>query len=148
MSYAMMAIRVVLVDDSPAPEKALQLPLAADRSIQLVSVVSTYMEAIWQCTAVEPDVVILNLSPSEKGSTEAAIEISKRSPNTKALIVSDLTDAEHIHSALEAGVRGYLASENAPRMLVATVKRLHSGATVLGPVAAKAIACQGSSPYL
>ncbi|MBT3374551.1 MAG: response regulator transcription factor [Lentisphaerae bacterium] len=138
-----MAIAVLLADDSTETDHRLEDVLRGTRSIEVVSAVGTYVEAVRQCRDLQPDVAIVSLSTPELGNTEVIIEIQRHCPKVRSLAISSRVDREEIGRVLDAGACGYLTTKNASRMLTDTVKRIYAGATVLGPQAAAAITSQG-----
>ncbi len=109
----MTSIRVLIVDDMAQVRHDLRtvLPLAgqaAGQQIDIVGEASNGQEAIQRATALEPDVVLMDLEMPVMGGYEATRQIKERWPSCRviALTVHGYEAAQQ--QALQAGVDGFI----------------------------------------
>jgi DNA-binding NarL/FixJ family response regulator len=109
----MTSIRVLIVDDMAQVRHDLRtvLPLAgqaAGLQIEVVGEAGNGQEAIQRATALEPDVVLMDLEMPVMGGYEATRQIKERWPSCRviALTVHGYEAAQQ--QALQAGADGFI----------------------------------------
>lgn len=128
-----MAIRVFVVDDQTLIRRALTLLLADETSLEIVGEADSGEAAIDQVSALQPDVILMDILMPGMGGVEATRDICQRFPKTKVLVLSIDDDDENIAQALRYGAAGYLLKNTPPEELVQGIQAVHKGYTHLGP---------------
>jgi len=64
---------------------------------------------------------------------EATLEIRKRSPGTKVLVLTQYDDPEYVRRFLKAGVAGYVLKKAAGTELVSAIRAVYKGSPFLSP---------------
>jgi DNA-binding NarL/FixJ family response regulator len=95
------SVRVLLVEDEPKLAFAVQTLLEASGCCELVGTASAGTAAVAMCTALRPDVVILDVRLAELDGISAALEIRRAVPGTRIVIYSG--DEASLRQANAAG---------------------------------------------
>jgi DNA-binding NarL/FixJ family response regulator len=122
-----MTINVVLVDDHTVVRDGLKALLEANPEIKVVGDAATGLQAMEKVNALEPDIVIMDISMPEMNGIEAMRKIIVEHPEVKVIVLSMLGTADHVFHALEAGARGYLLKESAGRDVMEAVQLVSTG---------------------
>jgi DNA-binding NarL/FixJ family response regulator len=140
---AMMALQVVVAEDSPLVQQAVrELLEAAECSV--VGQAYDGEEAVRLTDSCKPDVVILDYCMPRLNGVAAARAIRRTQP-ALPLIMLTLSASEHqIAAAFSAGIRGYVLKADAADDLVRAIHEVTRGATFLSPAASRALC----APYL
>jgi hemolysin D len=126
-------IRVLLVDDQSTIRRALKLSLASQSEIEIVGDVKDGKTAIELIKKLNPDVALVDIEmPGMDGLTTTKI-INQLFAKTKVLILSNHDKQHYIHSALEAGAKGYLLKTTSVLELANAIHSVNKGYVQLGP---------------
>ncbi len=132
-------IRVVVVDDHVVVRSGLEQLLATTTDIQLVGTASNGIEALDVVEALDPDVVLMDLSMPELDGVEATRRITERFPRTRVLVLTSFSDQTRILEALAAGADGYLLKHAEPDEIAAGIRTVFEGGSPLDPKAARVL---------
>ena len=132
-------IRVLVADDHPIVRSGIVGLLANADGIEVVGEAATGAEAIARTRALHPDLVLMDLRMPELDGTEATLEITTELPDTRVLILTTYESDDHILGAIEAGASGYLLKAAPSDEIVAGVRAVVGGETVLAPSIAAAL---------
>ncbi len=132
-------IRVVVVDDHVVVRSGLEQLLATTTDIQLVGTASNGIEALDVVEALDPDVVLMDLSMPELDGVEATRRITERFPRTRVLVLTSFSDQTRILDALAAGADGYLLKHAEPDEIAAGIRTVFEGGSPLDPKAARVL---------
>lgn len=126
-------IRILLVDDHPIMRDGLTAVLELHDEMQVVGEAGTGPEAVEKALALQPDVVLMDLRMPGFSGAEAARQIRAGSSASKVLVLTAYDSDEEIIEAVRAGASGYLL-KGAPRAeLVAAVRIVAAGGSLLQP---------------
>lgn len=137
-----MTISVFIADDHAVLREGLAQLLRAHAGFEIVGSAGNGREAVDQVRRLKPQVVIMDISMPDMNGIEAARQIRESAPESRVVILSMHSTAEHVFHALEAGVRGYLLKESAGDDIVDAVRVVHSGRRFLSPKVAGIVADQ------
>lgn len=126
-------IRVLVADDHPIVRSGIVGLLDAADDIEVVGEAATGREAIDRARALRPDLVLMDLRMPELDGTEATAAIVEELPSTRILILTTYESDDHILGAIEAGAAGYLLKAAPSEEIVAGVRAVIGGETVLAP---------------
>ena len=101
-------ITVLLADDHAYIRNGIQYLLETTEEIHVVDTASNGIEAVAKARALQPDIVIIDISMPFMNGIEATKEICVSCPHTHVLALSLYPDKEYIQSALQAGADGYV----------------------------------------
>nr|WP_232923653.1 response regulator transcription factor [Pseudomonas synxantha] len=92
-----------------------------------------------QFSALQPDIVLLDLSMKHTGGLDALQQLKSAYPTCKVLILSMHTDPELIMRALEAGAHGYLLKDTTANELEHALLALRNNERYLSPAIAHTV---------
>ena len=124
-------IRLVLADDQPVIRDGLHLLLTAGGEIDVVASVGDGAQAVEQVLALSPDVALLDLRMPVMDGAEATAAIARRCPDVGVLILTTFDDDDAVLPALRAGAVGYLTKDTSGEELLAAIRAVADGHTVL-----------------
>jgi DNA-binding NarL/FixJ family response regulator len=119
--------RVLLVDDHSVVRAGIRHLLEADASIEVVGEAATATEAVQQATALQPDLIVLDISmPGPTGLTVLG-RLREVSGGAHVLVLSMHSDVEYVREAERVGAAGYLLKDDAAVELGAAIAALRRG---------------------
>jgi two-component system response regulator NreC len=134
-----MAIRVLLADDHVLVRQSLKSLLERE-GFQVVGEASDGQEALRKVESLRPDIAVMDISMPILNGVDAARELSRSFPKTKAILLTQHDENQYISEALEAGVKGYVLKSQAAGELVQAIGQVSRGQVYLSPGIAKVVA--------
>jgi DNA-binding NarL/FixJ family response regulator len=101
--------------------------LDAQADLEVVGEVANGREAVEQATALQPDVVIMDVTMPELNGIEATRRIAAALPKTRVLALSMHKDSVYVREILRAGACGYLLKDSGEGDLVSAVRAVARG---------------------
>jgi DNA-binding NarL/FixJ family response regulator len=127
-------VRILLVDDHEVVRAGLRAVLSLEPDLEVVGEAATAREAIDKALALRPDVVLMDVrlgGPEDAGGVEACREIRSALPEAGVLMFSSYGERETVLSAIVAGAAGYLTKNVARAQLVAGIRAVGQGQSLL-----------------
>jgi two-component system chemotaxis response regulator CheB len=136
-------IRVLIVDDSAFMRTALSRMLAHDADLAVVGTAASGIEALEKVTALNPDVITLDMQMPGIDGLETLRRIMVQFPRPVIMVSSvTLKDAETTFQALEAGAFDYV-----PKHLSSTsLNIVHIREDLISKIKAAAESCRSFEP--
>jgi DNA-binding NarL/FixJ family response regulator len=131
--------RILLADDHGVVRQGLRAVLARDASFEVIGESGDGREAVRLAEALQPHVVIMDISMPELNGLEASKQIIKANPRTQIIILSMHSDETYLIRALQAGVKGYLLKESAEEDLIRAVRMVAQGKPFFSPAVTSAL---------
>lgn len=125
--------RVLIADDDNLMRAGLAELLAGERDIEIVGQASTGREAVERARRLGPDVVLMDVRMPDLDGIEATREVSRIAPRTKVLILTTFEQDDYVFGALRAGASGFLLKRARPEELIAAVRTVAAGDSLLSP---------------
>jgi DNA-binding NarL/FixJ family response regulator len=132
-------IRILLADDHAVVRRGLKLVLDAHPDLDVVAEAGDGGEAVERGLDESVDLAILDVSMPRMTGLQAALELSKRRPELKILILSMHDNEQYLFEALRAGASGYVLKSVADRDLVEACRAAMRGEPFLYPAAVQAL---------
>ena len=132
-------ISILIADDHPLFRGGLSKLLEEEGDLEVVAQAGDGVEAVELASKFLPDVAIIDIVMPRINGIETTRQIKTACPATAILILSAYGYEPYILSAIEAGAAGYLLKNVRACELVAAIRALHAGETVLDPTAARKI---------
>ena len=114
-------IRVLVADDQPILRDAIVDLLTADPGITVLGTASTAQEAIAQCAALTPDVVLMDVKMPGGGGPKATEEICRRHPRARVVAFSAHQDQSTVREMRNAGAVDYVTKGSAPAEIIVAI---------------------------
>lgn len=132
------AIRVLVVDDHPMVREGLRSMLTGG-DVEVVGEAGSGADALRCVGELEPDVVLLDVELPDLDGLSVLRRIKEIAPRVPVLIVSMHDDHGRVRRAVEAGAAGYVLKGISRRELLAAVRAVRDGESVLDPVLLRAL---------
>jgi NarL family two-component system response regulator LiaR len=132
-------IRILIVDDHKVVRKGLRTFIAVHDDLELVGEAGNGEEAIEQCAALQPDVVLMDLKMPVMDGPTAIRHIRERFPGIKIVALTSFDDDTMAQRALKAGAIGYLFKDVEEDELMAAIRFAHLGQSIVAPEAMRAL---------
>jgi DNA-binding NarL/FixJ family response regulator len=128
-------ISVLLVDDHPLIRMGFRLVLDAETDIEVIGEAGDGTAAVSMCSALRPDVVLMDVRMPGRDGIEATRAIVAAGLPCKVLILTTFDLDDYIYAGLRAGASGFLLKDTQPASLVAAIHTIAAGDAVLAPTA-------------
>ena len=125
--------RLVVADDHTLLRAGLCALLSQDPEIEIVGEAANGRDAIQLVGTLSPHLVIMDLNMPGMNGIEAIVDIKRRFPATKVLVLTIHKTEEYIHESLRAGADGYVLKDASHDELRVAVKSILNGKTYLSP---------------
>ncbi|HEX4985658.1 MAG TPA: response regulator transcription factor [Burkholderiales bacterium] len=129
----MKPIRVVLADDHNLVRSGLKSLLLGVPYVEVVAEATTGQEAVELARALDPDVVLMDISMKGLNGIEAAAIINREKPLVRVVMLSMHDTRDFVSQALKAGACGYLLKDAVPPELELALHAVMAGDTYLSP---------------
>ena len=114
-------LRVLIADDHRLFAEALEAILAADERIEVVGQAGDGSEAVELARALDPDIVLMDVSMPVLDGFEATREIRAESEDTRVLMLTGSNSRADVDRSREAGASGYITKDRIASELVAAI---------------------------
>jgi CheY-like chemotaxis protein len=101
------ALRILIADDHAVARRGLRELFNEHPGLQVVDEASNGVEAISRAMALQPDVIVMDVSMRPMNGIEAAQEIHRRLPHIRIVGLSTYDDENTERSMREAGAEAY-----------------------------------------
>jgi DNA-binding NarL/FixJ family response regulator len=128
-------ITVFLLDDHEVVRRGVHELLSAEADIQVVGEAGTAEDALVRIPAAAPDVAVLDVRLPDGSGVEVCREVRSRNENIKCLMLTSFADDEALFDAIMAGASGYALKAIRGSELLAAVRDVAAGRSLLDPVA-------------
>jgi len=136
---ALHTIRVMLVDSHALVRECTKTFLEREDDLEIVAEAGDGLEAVELADKYRPDVVVMGIAMPRLNGIEATRRIKDRHPTTAVLVLTAYDIDRYVFDLLEAGAAGYLLKDIRMQDLVAAVRAVYSGESVLHPVVARKV---------
>ncbi len=128
-------ITVFLVDDHEIVRRGIAELLGSDPDIVVVGQAGTAADALARIPEVAPQVVLLDGRLPDGSGIDVCREIRSAHPDIRCLIFTSYDDNDAIFAAVMAGAAGYLLKEIKGTRLLAAIRQVAAGKSLLDPAA-------------
>ena len=127
--------RILVADDHPVVRSGLKRVLDAQPDLEVVAEAEDGADAVRKAIAEDVHLAILDVSMPKATGIQAAIELGKRKPDVKVLMLSMYDSEQFLFESLKAGASGYVLKSDADQDIVDAVRRTMRGQSFLYPSA-------------
>jgi DNA-binding NarL/FixJ family response regulator len=125
-----MPERILVVDDHPLTRDALASLLSAG-GFDVVGEASEGAEALELAEALQPDLVLLDLSMPGQDGLSVLPRLRAASPNCEVVVLTASGTEENLLAAIRGGAAGYLLKSEPPERIVAFLRGVANGEAAL-----------------
>lgn len=126
-------IRVLVADDDDLMRAGLAQLLLADPNIEIAGSAATGRQAVERAHQLRPDVVLMDVRMPDLDGVSATREIATALPEAKVVILTTFEEDDYIFGGLRAGASGFLLKRTPPEELIAAVRTVAAGDSLLSP---------------
>ncbi len=134
-------IRVLIAEDQTLMRQGLKTILDLEEGFEVVGEASDGQEAVDRAMALRPDVVLMDVQMPRMTGVEATTLLAAALPLARVIILTTFDYDEYVFDGIKAGARGYLLKDTPATELLAAIRRVHAGESIIQPsVATRMIA--------
>lgn len=136
---------MVIVDDHVLYRRGLDLVLSQEDDIEVVAEAGCGHTAVAVVAEHRPDVVVMDVRMPRMNGIEACELIKAGHPQTQVIMLTTSDDEQDLFDAVRAGANGYLLKDVPPEEVVAGIRTLRSGGSLMSPTMAASLMRQFAS---
>ncbi|MGW7364267.1 response regulator [Streptomyces sp. NPDC054841] len=130
---AEVPIRVFLLDDHEVVRRGLHDLLGAESDIAVVGEAATAAQALARGPALRPHVAVLDIRLPDGDGITVCRELRSLMPEVACLMLTSFDDEDALLDAIMAGAAGYVLKQIKGSDLVAAVRTVATGQSMLDP---------------
>jgi len=119
--------RLLIVDDHPFMRTGLTEVLSKEAWLHISGSCGTAEEALVAISAVQPDLLITDLSLPGKSGLDLVRELAESHPDLPVIVLSMHDEGIYAERCLRAGARGYLMKSEGAEKLLAAIQSVLAG---------------------
>lgn len=135
----MEKINILIADDHTVLRQGTRNLLEQEQDLKVVGEARDGEEAIQMARDLKPHVVLMDIAMPKVDGIAATKQIKAECPGINVLILSAYDDDQFVFRLLQAGAAGYLLKTVHSQELVAAVRAVHQGESVLHPSIARKV---------
>jgi DNA-binding NarL/FixJ family response regulator len=128
-----MSIKVLIADDQVLVRAGFRMILETDSDLRVVAEVDNGGEAVEATRRTRPDIVLMDIRMPGMDGLEATRRIMSLEAPPRVLILTTFDLDEYVFDALVAGASGFLLKDVAPEQLLAGIRIIAQGDSLLSP---------------
>lgn len=126
-------IRVMLVDDQTLVRQGVRSLLELADGIEVVAEASDGQQAVEQVPKVQPDVLLLDMRMPLLSGLDVLRVLAERGQLPPTIILTTFDDDQLVLAGIRAGARGYLLKDVTLDQLVAAIREVAQGGSLVQP---------------
>ncbi|MFB4349141.1 response regulator [Microbacterium sp. CR_7] len=130
-------IRVVLVDDQALFRAGIRMLIASQPDLDVVGEAGNGQEAVELVRSVRPDVVLMDIRMPVMDGLAATAEILNQPDPPRIVMLTTFDLDEAAARAIRQGASGFLLKDADPEFLLAAIRTVHSGSSVIAASATR-----------
>jgi DNA-binding NarL/FixJ family response regulator len=128
-------IRVVIADDQTLVRRGFRLILEVEPDLEVVGEAADGAAAVACCRDLQPDIVLMDVRMPGLDGIDATRQVTSDSScaKTRVVMLTTFDMDQYVYEALEAGASGFLLKDAQPELLIAGIRAVHAGESLLAP---------------
>ena len=127
-------ISVLIVDDQALVRAGFRMILEIEPDLRVVGEAADGEQAVAQVAALEPDVVLMDVRmPGLDGIAATRQLVAEGPKGTRVVMLTTFDMDAYVYEALRVGASGFLLKDVQPELLVAGIRAVHAGESLLAP---------------
>ncbi len=132
-------ISLMIVDEHPMVRRGILAFLKNEPDLKVIGEACNGQEAVDQCAALQPDVILMDLRMPVMDGVAATRIIHKQFPNIRIIALTTFQDKQLVQDALQAGATSYLLKNVSGEELAEAIRLAYAGRRTLAPEALQAL---------
>jgi DNA-binding NarL/FixJ family response regulator len=124
---------ILIVENHALLRAGLRALLSADPDFEVIGEAANGHDAIQAVRILGPTLVLMDISMPGITGIEAMIDIKRRCPAVRIIVITMHKEDEYIHASLRAGADGYLLKDASNEEFQAAIRTVSSGKLYLSP---------------
>ncbi|WP_410617008.1 response regulator [Amycolatopsis sp. lyj-109] len=138
-----MSVGVLLVDDEPLIRAGLRVIVDSEADLSVLGEAADGAEVPGLVARLRPDVVLMDVRmPAVDGIRATTHLMSTVDDPPKVIVVTTFENDDYVYDALVAGASGFLLKRARPEEIVAAIRTVVAGESLLFPAAIRRLAAQ------
>ncbi|WP_353950450.1 response regulator transcription factor [Knoellia sp. S7-12] len=128
-------IRVLVVDDQALVRAGFRMILEIEPDLDVVGEAADGEAAVAMAAEVSPDVVLMDVRMPGVDGIEATRRLvgGAQDGGPRVVMLTTFDMDKYVYAALQAGASGFLLKDVQPELLVAGIRAVHAGESLLAP---------------
>ncbi|MBI4824623.1 MAG: response regulator transcription factor [Nitrospirae bacterium] len=135
----MSKTKIIIADDHSLVREGIIALLKLYDDVEVIGEAESGKEAVEKADTLKPDIILMDIAMPGLGGMEATLEIKKRHPDIKILVLSQYDDKEYVSRFLKAGVSGYILKRAVGSDLITAIRAVAKGQSYLHPSIAQEV---------
>ncbi|MGH7254184.1 MAG: response regulator transcription factor, partial [Nitrospirales bacterium] len=137
----MERIKVLIADDHKVVREGLAAILKSKENLVVVGEAQDGQEAVEKARTLMPDVILMDVSMPRMNGVEATRVIKREFPHVGIVALTMYEEQQYIFDLVRAGATGYLLKDTDSSQIVAAIRAIYRGESLIHPsVASKILA--------
>jgi DNA-binding NarL/FixJ family response regulator len=128
-----MSISVLIADDQALVRAGFRMILETDKDLRVVAEADDGAQAVEACRRTRPNIVLMDIRMPVMDGLEATRRIVAAKDPPRVLMLTTFDHDEYVFDALVAGASGFLLKDVAPEQLLAGIRVIAHGDSLLSP---------------
>ena len=126
-------IKVFLVDDQAMVRGGFRMLVESQDDMTVVGEAGDGGDALERLAVTAADVVLMDVRMPRLDGVAATRELSERGPTPRVIVLTTFDLDEYAFAAIKAGAAAFLLKDAAPQDLLAAIRAVHAGDSVVAP---------------
>ena len=126
-------VRVLIADDQALVRRGFRLILEIEPDIEVVGEAADGEEAVRLGAELAPDVVLMDVRMPGMDGIDATRALTQGGSAARVVMLTTFDMDTYVYEALSAGASGFLLKDVQPELLVAGIRAVHDGESLLAP---------------
>ena len=127
-----MPVTVLLADDHQIVRQGIKVLLERE-GFEVVAEAANGSEAVQLAAKLRPDIAVVDFVMPVLNGLDAAVQIQRESPGTRAILLTMYTDDQYVLEAFRGGLRGYVIKTQAAADLVQAIREVQRNSLYVSP---------------
>ncbi len=141
-------LKILIADDHQVVRMGLAAIIGAESDMRVVGEASDGIEAAELANKLLPDVILMDLMMPRQDGALATRSIAASNPCAKILILTTFGESDEVKQALDAGAAGALIKDTPREELVAAIRGIAAGRSIISPEIAHVLKKRSERPQL
>jgi DNA-binding NarL/FixJ family response regulator len=128
-----VTLGVLIADDQALMRAGFRMILEAEPDLKVVGEAADGEQAVAEADRLRPDVVLMDVRMPEMDGIEATRRLLDGNGDMKVVMLTTFDMDEYVYEAFRAGASGFLVKDVPPEQLVAGIRSVASGDSLLAP---------------